>query len=119
VEGFHGEAKTWHGLARAARRGLANMQIQAYLTAAAINLKRLAVNEAEIIPAHRLDGGEDVGVVETLVVESRQTLVVQPPAMADTPFLSYSAFVLEIERDPLVRMGLGCGLQRARQPFFT
>lgn len=43
VEGFHGEAKTWHGLARAVRRGLANMQIQAYLTAAAINLKRLAV----------------------------------------------------------------------------
>jgi transposase len=41
-EGFHGEAKTWHGLARAIRRGLANMKIQAYLTAAAINLKRLA-----------------------------------------------------------------------------
>ena len=41
-EGFHGEAKTWHGLARAVRRGLANMSIQAYLTAAAINLKRLA-----------------------------------------------------------------------------
>jgi IS5 family transposase len=41
VEGVHGEAKTWHGLARAVRRGLANMQIQAYPTAAAINLKRL------------------------------------------------------------------------------
>jgi IS5 family transposase len=42
IEGFHGEAKTWHGLARAVRRGLENMKIQAYLTAAAINLKRLA-----------------------------------------------------------------------------
>jgi hypothetical protein len=42
VEGIHGEAKTWHGLARAIRRGLANMQIQAFLTAAVINLKRLA-----------------------------------------------------------------------------
>lgn len=41
-EGYHGEAKTWHGLARAVRRGLGNMKIQAYLTAAAINLKRLA-----------------------------------------------------------------------------
>jgi transposase len=41
-EGFHGEAKTWHGLARAVRRGLVNMKIQAYVTAAAINLKRLA-----------------------------------------------------------------------------
>jgi transposase len=42
VEGVHGEAKTWHGLARAIRRGLGNMQIQAYLTATVINLKRLA-----------------------------------------------------------------------------
>jgi transposase len=42
VEGVHGEAKTWHGLARAVRRGLGNMRIQAFLTAAAINLKRLA-----------------------------------------------------------------------------
>jgi transposase len=41
-EGYHGEAKTWHGLARAVRRGLWNMKIQAYLTAAAVNLKRLA-----------------------------------------------------------------------------
>lgn len=41
-EGYHGEAKTWHGLARAVRRGLQNMRIQALLTAAAVNLKRLA-----------------------------------------------------------------------------
>ena len=41
-EGYHGEAKSWHGLARAVRRGLANMKIQAYLTASAVNLKRLA-----------------------------------------------------------------------------
>ena len=42
VEGVHGEAKTRHGLRRAVRRGLENVAIQAYLTAAAINLKRLA-----------------------------------------------------------------------------
>ena len=41
-EGYHGEAKTWHGLGRATRRGLDNMKIQSYLTAAAINLKQLA-----------------------------------------------------------------------------
>ena len=41
-EGYHGEAKTWHGLARAVRRGLPNMRIQAFLTATAVNLKRLA-----------------------------------------------------------------------------
>jgi hypothetical protein len=38
----HGETKTWHGLARAVRRGLGNVKIQAYLTAAVVNLKRLA-----------------------------------------------------------------------------
>ena len=42
VEGVQGEAKTWHGLARAVRRGLGPMQIQAYLTATVINLTRLA-----------------------------------------------------------------------------
>ena len=41
-EGYHGEAKSWHGLARAVRRGLQNMRIQAFLTAAAVNLKRMA-----------------------------------------------------------------------------
>jgi transposase len=43
VEDAHGEAKTQHGLGRAARRGLANVSIQVYLTAAVMNLKRLAV----------------------------------------------------------------------------
>lgn len=42
VEGVHGTAKTQHGLRRAVRRGLDNVRIQAYLTAAAMNLKRLA-----------------------------------------------------------------------------
>jgi transposase len=42
VEGVHGEGKAVHGLHRAARRGTANVQIQSYLTAAVINLKRLA-----------------------------------------------------------------------------
>ena len=36
------EAKTCHELSRAIRRGLINMKIQAYLTAAAVNLKQLA-----------------------------------------------------------------------------
>ncbi|MBW7057959.1 transposase [Paracoccus bogoriensis] len=42
VEGTHGTAKTLHGLARAIRRGLENMKIQALLTATAMNLKKLA-----------------------------------------------------------------------------
>ena len=42
TEGVHGEAKTQHGLRRAARRRLWNVAIQVYLTAAVMNLKRLA-----------------------------------------------------------------------------
>jgi transposase len=42
VEGRHGEAKTQHGLSRAARRGLGQVAIQVYMTAIAMNLKRLA-----------------------------------------------------------------------------
>ena len=44
TEGMHGEAKTQHGLRRAVRRGLSNVVIQSYLTAAVINLKRLAAS---------------------------------------------------------------------------
>ncbi len=48
VEGVHGEAKSEHGLRRAVRRGLSNVRIQAYLTAAVINLKRLAAHAARL-----------------------------------------------------------------------
>ena len=48
IEGMHGEAKTQHGLRRAVRRGLANVAIQAYLTAAVINLKRLAAHAGSL-----------------------------------------------------------------------
>ena len=41
AEGAHGEAKTLHGLRRAVRRGMSNVAIQSYLTAAVMNLKRL------------------------------------------------------------------------------
>jgi transposase len=44
VEGRHGEAKIQHGLARAVRRGLENVSIQVFLTAAVMNLKRLAAS---------------------------------------------------------------------------
>lgn len=42
AEGAHSEAKLQHGLARAVRWGLDNMTIQCCLTAAVMNLKRLA-----------------------------------------------------------------------------
>ena len=49
VEGMHGEAKTQHGLRRAVRRGLSNVAIQAYLTAAVINLKRLVTSAGGLL----------------------------------------------------------------------
>ena len=50
------EAKARHGLGRAMRRGLWNVAIQVYLTAAAINLKRLA---AIFLPMAWLDAVTD------------------------------------------------------------
>jgi hypothetical protein len=49
VEGAHGTAKTLRGRARAIRRGLENMKIQALLTATAMNPKKLAA--ALMLPA--------------------------------------------------------------------
>jgi transposase len=43
VEGVHGRAKTQHGLRRAIRRGRINVSIQSLLTAAVMNLKKLAM----------------------------------------------------------------------------
>jgi transposase len=42
IEGVFAEAKQWHGLRRAWRRGLSKMRVQCLLIAAVINLKRLA-----------------------------------------------------------------------------
>jgi IS5 family transposase len=64
-EGFHGEAKTWHGLARAVRRGLDNMRIQSFLIAAAINLKRLAAALVALIWAISWMRKADAGLADT------------------------------------------------------
>ena len=47
IEGIFGEAKQWHGLRRAWRRGLPKMRMQCLLIAAVINFKRLITH---IIP---------------------------------------------------------------------
>ena len=43
IEGIFGEAKEWHGLRRAWRRGLSKMFIQSLLIASVMNFKRLGV----------------------------------------------------------------------------
>jgi IS5 family transposase len=49
VEGAHGRAKVHHGLRRAARRGIDNIAIQAYLAAAVMNLKVLAAAASRVL----------------------------------------------------------------------
>ena len=51
IEGVFAEAKEWHGLRRAWRRGLAKVRVQCLLIAAVINFKRLA---AAFNPINRL-----------------------------------------------------------------
>ena len=46
IEGVFAEAKQWHGLRRAWRRGLSNMLIQSLLVAAVLNFKRLMAASA-------------------------------------------------------------------------
>jgi hypothetical protein len=48
IEGVFGEAKQWHGLRRAWRRGLSNMLIQSLLVAAVLNFKRLMAAQTPI-----------------------------------------------------------------------
>ena len=48
---LHGRAKTQHGLSGAIRRGLLAVTIQDYLTAAAMNLKKLAGTLANALKA--------------------------------------------------------------------
>lgn len=57
VEGAHGTAKTLHGLNRAIRRGIANITIQALLTAVAMNLTKLATALYSLILRLLLGGG--------------------------------------------------------------
>lgn len=48
IEGVFAEAKQWHGLGRAWRRGLAKMRVQCLLIAAVINYKRLGAVSGDL-----------------------------------------------------------------------
>jgi hypothetical protein len=50
IEGIFAEAKQWHGLRRAWRRGLSNMRMQCWLVAAVLNFKRLAAVIGSFLP---------------------------------------------------------------------
>ncbi len=50
IEGVFAEAKQWHGLRRAWRRGLTKMRIQCLLIAAVINFKRLITLSSSFQP---------------------------------------------------------------------
>ena len=48
IEGVFAEAKQWHGLRRAWRRGLSNMLMQSLLIAAVLNFKRLMASNRRV-----------------------------------------------------------------------
>lgn len=54
IEGVFAEAKQWHGLQRAWRRGLSKMRIQCLLIAAVLNFKRLATVFCSLYHAENL-----------------------------------------------------------------
>lgn len=68
IEGVFAEAKQWHGLGRAWRRGLSKMRIQCLLIAAVINFKRLA---GAIAPSRLSKGAVDFIFVQLYLVFSR------------------------------------------------
>jgi len=62
---------------------------------------------------------EDAAPLEAPVLTARRAAAAAPPAMAEPALPADPHLVLETERDPLVRMDLGCGLRRSPQPPFS
>jgi hypothetical protein len=54
VEGVFAEAKQWHGLGRAWRRGLTKMRVQCLLIAAVMNFKRLGAAFGDLFGSRTL-----------------------------------------------------------------
>ncbi len=85
LEGFHEEAKSsWHGLARAVRRGLQNMRLQAFLTAAALAavLAALLAPSLGFLVATAMRPGalRSRGAAGLNLNPDRNTVLQQPPA---------------------------------------
>ena len=75
-------------------------------------------DEGEGGPGFGLDGAEDVGPFEALVAAAGRAFAPCPPAMAQTALLPDPCLVLKPERDPLVRVGGFCSVQRGAKPPF-
>jgi transposase len=79
VEGVHGESKSEHGLRRAVGRGLANIRIQAYLTAMVINLKRLVDHSKSAgAPLETGQYAALLGFCATFIGHIRDSLIIRP-----------------------------------------
>jgi len=63
-------------------------------------------HQAEIPTGRGFDGGEHIGEGVALIDGTGWPLAAQPPATAAAPLLAESGFILEIQRNPLVRMCL-------------
>lgn len=77
IEGVFGEAKQWHGLGRAWRRGLSKMLVQCLLVATVLNLKRLGVVLSDLFGLRLLFGSilDAIGSILKAPVGSCSTLI--------------------------------------------
>jgi transposase len=87
VEGVQGEAKNGHGLARAAWRGLRKVRWQALLTAAILNLKRMAAAAAAAKLQEAAQGalGRALGALPAAWRRVRRTAAPPRPALGVAP----------------------------------
>src|SRR5215210_5009971 len=78
---------------------------------------RIRQNQRERIVGTGLDGRVDVGVHIALIEKAWRALATLPPDMADTPLLSDTCLILEIEAQELVFMRTLNSLQGSQGSF--
>ena len=81
LEGIMGQAKTYHGMARARFRGLAKVEIQFLMTATALNLKKMVkMLDIKIIKSTLSKAISDfVQIVKDIFINFGERLVIQVP----------------------------------------
>ena len=78
----------------------------------------LGQDEAEGITGLGSHRAEDVGRVKAPITQACGALAFGPPAMTKATFLADPRFILKVQTDRLVRMGLGGRLERLQEAFF-
>jgi hypothetical protein len=75
-------------------------------------------HQAEVAPGGWFDRCESIGKGVALIDRSGRSLAAQPPAMTGAALLADPGFILEVQRDPLVRVRVRGAGQRRRKLLF-